>query len=66
MSSRQTQPYRKGSPRMPGMALTNMLRGRTTTGFNPADITRAAFLVKTSKGKRARPTRPARPARRTR
>jgi hypothetical protein len=62
LSGRQTQPYRRG-PRMPGQALTNMLRGRSATGFNPADITRAAFLVKAGKGKRKRPARPPRPAR---
>lgn len=67
--SRRSQPYRKGQPRMPGTALTNMLRGRTTGGFNPADTTRAQFLVKAAnrRGKPGsrpkRPPRPARPAR---
>lgn len=64
--SRRTQPYRKGQPRMPGPALTNMLRGRTTSGFNPADVTRAQFLIKAGKNRRkpgSRPQRPPRPPR---
>lgn len=61
--SRRTQPYRKGQLRMPGPALTNMLRGRTTSGFNPADVTRAQFLVKAANGAGKRSSRPARPKR---
>lgn len=61
--SRRTQPYRKGGPRPPGTALTNMLRGRTTGGYNPADTTRAQFLVKAA-NRRSKPgKRPPRPAR---
>jgi phage tail tape-measure protein len=61
--SRRTQPYRKGQARMPGPALTAMLRGRTAGGFNPADITRGAFLAKASTRGRGRPKRPVRPKR---
>lgn len=61
--SRRTQPYRKNQLRMPGPALTNMLRGRTTSGFNPADVTRAQFLVKAAKGRRKPGSRPSRPPR---
>lgn len=57
-STRQTQPYRKGA-RVPGPALTAMLRGRTTGGWNPIDSQRAMFLT----GERRRPKRPQRPAR---
>jgi hypothetical protein len=38
--SRSTQPYKKGGPRQPGLAMKAMQKGRTGTGFNPADITR--------------------------
>lgn len=61
--SRRTQPYRKNQLRMPGPALTNMLRGRTTAGFNPADITRAQFLLKAAHGHHKRHQRPPRPKR---
>lgn len=61
--SRQTQPYRKGA-RAPSAALTAMLRGTTSAGFNPADVKRSAFLIAAGKHRRARPAgRPARPAR---
>lgn len=59
-ASRATQPYRRGA-RTPSLALTAMLRGRSTGGMNPADTTRAAFLV--AAGRRKRPARPARPPR---
>jgi len=36
-----------------------MLRGRTSSGWNPKDIERAAMLVKAGKS-RQRPTRPPR------
>lgn len=63
MASRTTQPYRKG-PRVPGQALSNMLRGRTTGGFNPQDIYRASARIKRAAGSgRQRPPRPQRPAR---
>lgn len=68
-ATRRTQPYRKTAPRHPGLALTSMLRGRTTGGMNPADVSRgAATLMRAAKaGKRhrrpARPARPKRPAR---
>jgi hypothetical protein len=57
-ATRRTQPYRKGA-RQPGAALMAMLRGRSLTGYNPADITRMA-----SSRARARPERRARPPRR--
>jgi hypothetical protein len=40
IASRRTQPYRKGQPRHAGLAMKAMQKGRTGTGFNPADITR--------------------------
>jgi hypothetical protein len=58
--TRQTQPYRRGA-RAPSAALTAMLRGRTASGFNPADIKRAGFLI--AAGRKTRPQRPARPSR---
>jgi hypothetical protein len=61
-SSRQTQPYRRGNARAPGAALTAMLKGRTTTGYNPADAQRAAALIAAAK-RHKRPTRPQRPKR---
>jgi hypothetical protein len=39
-ASRRTQPYRKGQARHAGLAMKAMQKGRTGTGFNPADITR--------------------------
>ena len=57
MPTRSTQPYRKGKPRPPGQALLNMMRGRTATGQNPADIQRAAqAMIRAGK----RPTRTSR------
>jgi hypothetical protein len=58
--TRLTQPYRKG-PRVPGQALTAMLKGRAANGTNPADVKRAGYLM--AAGRRKRPARPARPAR---
>jgi len=55
---RRTQPFRRGA-RQPGPPLTAMLRGRTSSGWNPKDIERAAMLVKAGKS-RQRPTRPPR------
>jgi hypothetical protein len=49
-ASRRTQPYRKGQPRHAGLAMKAMQRGRTGTGFNPADITRG--LQKGANGSR--------------
>jgi hypothetical protein len=43
-------------------ALSAMLKGRTTTGYNPADAKRAAALIAASK-RHKRPTRPQRPKR---
>lgn len=34
------QPYSKRQPRHPGLALRNMLRGRTAAGTNPMDVER--------------------------
>jgi hypothetical protein len=59
--TRQTQPYRQGA-RHPGAALQNMLRGRTTGGWNPKDLERLKMLQ--NAGKRAqRPSRAPRPQR---
>lgn len=35
------QPYHGSTPQIPGPALAAMLAGRTASGYNPADITRA-------------------------
>ncbi len=43
------QPYHGSTPQMPGMALTAMLAGRTSQGYNPQDIVR-----QTQRGGRAR------------
>lgn len=51
--TRATQPYRRGA-RAPSAALNAMLRGRTLTGFNPADVQRAAFLVAAGTRKRTK------------
>lgn len=59
-STRITQPYRKGA-RQPGPALTAMMRGRTSGGYNPMDAARNVQKL-TAAGKR-RPTRPPRPPR---
>jgi hypothetical protein len=64
-ATRLTQPYRRGS-RSPGLALSNMTRGRSAYGANPQDLTRAVQrLMRAGKaGKRpARPVRPDRPPR---
>lgn len=42
VSSRRTQPYRKGTGRQAGLALSAMLKGRPQVGLNPADVTRMA------------------------
>lgn len=39
---RHTQPYRRGTGRKPGLALSAMLKGRPQVGINPADVTRMA------------------------
>lgn len=62
MSTRQSQPYRKG-PRQPGMALNAMLKGRTSSGFNPKDIERNVAKMKQAGKQPSRPERPARPER---
>jgi len=63
---REAQPYRKG-PRQPGMALNAMLKGRTSSGFNPKDIERnVQRLQRSGAQQRARPPRPDRPVRPTR
>ena len=56
--TRRTQPYRQGA-RHPGTALTMMLRGRTTGGWNPKDIERTKFLMRAGKraSRRPRPQR---------
>lgn len=35
------QPYHGSTPQVPGSALMAMLAGRTASGFNPMDVTRA-------------------------
>jgi hypothetical protein len=61
--TRLTQPYRKGA-RVPGQALTAMLKGRAANGTNPADVKRAGYLMAAGRRKRAtRPPRPPRPVR---
>lgn len=35
------QPYHASTPQIPGQALLAMLAGRTATGYNPMDVTRA-------------------------
>jgi hypothetical protein len=58
----QYQPFRKGA-RQPGPALDAMRRGRSASGMNSADITRAVQrMMRISKAK-SRPDRPARPDR---
>lgn len=59
--TRSTQPYRRGA-RSPGAALTAMLKGRTSAGWNPIDAQRDAQNVKALTTRR-RPQRPARPKR---
>lgn len=62
--SRKTQPYRAALPRHPGPALTAMTRGRTSGGYNPADITRSVRMLSGAPKMRAkRPPRPPRPKR---
>lgn len=62
--TRRTQPYRQGA-RHPGAALTAMLKGRTTGGWNPKDVERVKMLTRAGgRPKRAaRPPRPQRPPR---
>jgi hypothetical protein len=59
---REAQPYRKG-PREPGPALTAMLKGRTSSGFNPKDIERNVQRLVRAGQARKRPERPSRPER---
>lgn len=40
--SRRSQPYRKGTGRQPGLALSAMLKGRPQVGINSADVMRMA------------------------
>ena len=61
--SRAAQPYRTGSPlKATGPALTAMRRGRTASGYNPADLQRNVQMLQRA-GKRKAPKRPARPKR---
>lgn len=62
--TRLVQPYRKGA-RNPSPALTAMTRGRSFSGNNPQDLTRAVqrMMRAAKQGGRARPVRPERPAR---
>lgn len=60
--TRATQPYRRGA-RMPGAALTAMLRGRSGAGWNPMDAQRDAQSLKLLTGRPKRPPRPRRPQR---
>lgn len=68
MATRKTQPYRKGA-RVPGAALSAMLKGRTAGGYNPQDSQRQAVKLLTRSRKKKtvdrpdRPPRPDRPAR---
>jgi len=49
---------------MPGMALNAMLKGRTSSGFNPKDIERNVQVMQRAKqASRKRPPRPERPPR---
>lgn len=41
-ATRRAQPYRRGTGRNGGLALSAMLKGRPMVGFNPADVTRMA------------------------
>ena len=58
----QYQPFRKGA-RQPGPALDAMRRGRTASGLNPADVTRATQMLRKLSAQKSRPDRPARPDR---
>jgi hypothetical protein len=62
MADRRSQPYRKG-PRMPGQALNAMLKGRTSSGYNPKDLERNVQKLVSAGRSRKRPERPARPER---
>lgn len=57
MATRRTQPYRASMPREPGPALTNMRRGATLYGTNPADVGRGA--ARAARGRAQRAVRPA-------
>jgi hypothetical protein len=59
---REAQPYRRG-PRQPGFALDAMLKGRTSSGFNPKDIERNVQRLVRAGQARKRPDRPSRPVR---
>jgi hypothetical protein len=58
---RSTQPYRVG-PRQQSQALLAMLRGRTTSGFNPKDVERGVAKMN-RKTKATRAPRRSRPPR---
>ncbi len=60
--SRRTQPYRAGKLRPQTQVLMNMLRGRTTSGFNPADVHRGLQRM----ARAARPPATGRPPRQPR
>lgn len=64
--SRSAQPYKRGSAlRLPGGALSAMLKGRSASGWNPKDIERAVQqLTSAAPGSRtSRPPRATRPPR---
>jgi hypothetical protein len=61
MATRRSQPYRQG-PRVPGVALDAMKRGRSASGSNPQDAVRA-FMSAAKKRTSKRPDRPPRPER---
>lgn len=63
MATRRTQPYRAGGSRAQTGALLNMLRGRTTAGFNPKDVERGVAKMATARKAHGRPLRAARPPR---
>jgi hypothetical protein len=62
--TRATQPYRRGA-RVPGPALTAMLKGRTAASYNPQDAVRdwQSMRALTGRKRPVRPERPKRPAR---
>jgi hypothetical protein len=62
MADRRSQPYRRG-PRVPGPALTAMMKGRTASGFNPKDLERNVQKLVSAGKSRKRPERPTRPER---
>lgn len=54
---RESQPYRRGA-RLPSDALRAMLKGRTSTGYNPQDLKRAAMLTAAARKRRQAVRRP--------